>query len=59
MGDVDGPVVAKSVYEALFRSDGEYIDPEMIPYALDAAVRSLRERGIRPTRWAPYVHIGI
>ena len=59
MGDMDGPAVAKSVYEALFRSDGEFIDPEAIPYALDAAVRSLRERCIRPSRWAPYVHIGI
>lgn len=59
MGDLDGPVVAKSVYETLSHSDGEYVDPEMIPYALDAAVRSLRERGIRSNRWAPYVHIGI
>lgn len=59
MGDMDGPAVAKSVYEALFQSDGDLIDPEAIAYALDAAIRSLRERGIRPARWAPYVHIGI
>ena len=59
MGDIDGPVVASSVYEALFHSEGDYIDPEVIPYALDAAVRDLRERGIRPSRWAPYLHIGI
>jgi len=59
MGDIDGPVVAKFVYEALFHGEDEYIDPEVIPYALDAAVGILRERGVRPSRWAPYLHIGV
>lgn len=59
MGDMDGPVVAKRVYEELFRGKEEYLDPDSIPYALDAAVGSLREQRLHPSRWAPYVHFGI
>jgi hypothetical protein len=59
MGDVDGPVVACEVYKALFGGEGEFLDPDDIPYALDAAVSRLREQGLHPSRWAPYVHLGI
>lgn len=59
MDDVDGPVVAKHIYEGLFAGDGKYIDPEAIPRALDAAMHYLRSKGIRPSRWAPYVHLGV
>jgi CHAT domain-containing protein len=58
MGDVDGPQIAKTLYEEMFRGNSEYIDPEVIPYALDAAVQKLRETDPNPSRWAPYVHIG-
>jgi hypothetical protein len=59
MGDVDGPVVAREVYTDLFDGEGEFLDPDAIPYALDAAVTRLRERGLHPSRWAPYIHLGI
>lgn len=59
MDDVDGPIVAKHVYEALFSGKSNYIDLEVVPRALDAALNELRSRGVRPTRWAPYVHLGI
>jgi hypothetical protein len=59
MGDVDGPVVARKVYVELFGGDSEFLEPDDIPYALDAAVSSLRERGLHPSRWAPYVHLGM
>lgn len=59
MGDVDGPAVAKRVYEEIFSSDSEYIDPDAIPYALDTAVAELRQRKLHPSRWAPYIHLGI
>jgi CHAT domain-containing protein len=58
MGDVDGPEIAKTVYEEIFKGDSEYLDPEVIPYALDAAVQKLREKDPNPSRWAPYIHIG-
>jgi CHAT domain-containing protein len=58
MGDVDGPEIAKTVYEEMFKGDSEYLDPEVIPYALDAAVQKLREMDPNPSRWAPYIHIG-
>jgi hypothetical protein len=59
MGDVDGPRVAKSLYEDVFKGDSEYINPDDIAYALDAAVRRLRHEVKDPMRWAPYIHLGI
>jgi hypothetical protein len=56
MDDVDGPFVAERVYREIFR-DGK-LDLNAVPYALDAAVRQLRETGAHPSRWATYVHIG-
>lgn len=59
MSDVDGPVVARRVYAQLFAGDSEFLDPDAIPYALDAAVGQLRAKGLHPSRWAPYVHLGM
>jgi CHAT domain-containing protein len=58
MGDVDGPQIAKKLYEEMFKGDSEYLDPAVIPYALDDAVEKLREIDPNPSRWAPYIHIG-
>lgn len=58
MNDADGPLIAETIYRALLESDGDYLDPEVVPYALDAAVANLRQRGCHLSRWAPYVHIG-
>jgi hypothetical protein len=54
--DDDGPVIARSFYENLFQHD--VIDADTIAYALDDAVRQLRESGVEPERWAPFVHMG-
>jgi hypothetical protein len=59
MEDVDGPRIAKTLYEGVFRGDSEYIDPDDIAYALDAAVRNLGHEVKDPMRWAPYIHLGI
>ena len=59
MGDVDGPKVAKRVYEELYKKDVVTIDLDVIPYALDAAVFELRATGLHPSRWASFVHIGM
>lgn len=59
MGDIDGPIVARRVYEELFRNNSEHLDPDVIPYALDDAVSELRQQGLHVSRWAPYVHIGV
>jgi hypothetical protein len=56
MNDVDGPLVAKHFYEKLFVK--EVITLDAIPYALDYAVETLRESGVRPERWATFIHIG-
>jgi hypothetical protein len=59
MEDVDGPRIAKSLYEDVFKGDLEYVNPDDIAYALDSAVRRLRDEVKDPMRWAPYIHLGI
>ena len=59
MSDVDGPLVAKTIYEELFRSGVDVLDPDSIPYALDDVIRKLRAKGLTASRWAPYVHLGV
>jgi tetratricopeptide (TPR) repeat protein len=58
MLDQDGPVIADIVYSHLFANGGT-------PHARDAAkglqlaVRKLRDQGVPPVRWVPFIHIGI
>jgi hypothetical protein len=59
MADTDGPVIAKTIYEEIFHGESENLEPDTIPYALDAAVEKLRDARVPPVRWAPYVHYGI
>lgn len=59
MDDVDGPRVAKAVYEHMFSGDGEFLDPDAVPYALNVVVKELRTQGLHPSRWATYVHLGL
>jgi hypothetical protein len=59
MEDVDGPAIAESVYKGIFGGDSEYIDPNDVAHALDAAVQQLRRAHPDPSRWALYIHLGI
>lgn len=65
MADADGPKVARVVYEALFKTEDNdattslHIDPDSVAYGLDEAVRQLCEDGVRPERWATFVHYGL
>jgi hypothetical protein len=57
MDDIDGPFMAKRIYGRIFR-DG-FLDLSAVPYAVDEAVRQLRESGAPASRWATYVHFGL
>jgi hypothetical protein len=57
MLDKDGPFIAQTLYNELYKN--ENLDPDIIPYALDAAVRHLQESGQPSERWATYIHIGV
>lgn len=59
IGDIDAPLVAKSVYEYLFSSNDGMIKLDDIPYALDDATQKLRAQGLHPSRWAPFIHLGL
>jgi hypothetical protein len=56
MHDEDGPKVARSFYEALFRR--EVFDLDDVPYALDEAIHVLRMTGVPAQRWALFMHMG-
>jgi hypothetical protein len=56
ISDVDGPKVAKWFYEELLAK--EVVDADSVAYALDSAVGKLRDSGISPDRWAPFIHMG-
>jgi hypothetical protein len=57
MNDVDGPFMAEKIYSRIFK-DG-VLNMGLVPYALDDAVRELRESGAPASRWATYVHFGV
>lgn len=57
MDDADGPEVARVVYREMFKSGT--CNYEAVPYALELAVQQLRDKGIHPSRWATYVHMGL
>jgi hypothetical protein len=56
MGDVDGPLVANTVYQEFFKNKS--LDLAVIPYALDDAAQLLRRQGVPAVRWATFIHIG-
>jgi hypothetical protein len=56
IADDDGPKVAKWFYEELLSN--EVVDADSVAYALDFAVGRLRDSGVSPHRWAPFVHMG-
>jgi hypothetical protein len=56
MGDADGPVIARDVYSELLKND--VLSLADVPYALDLAVRKLRDAGAPPERWATFIHLG-
>jgi hypothetical protein len=54
MEDVDGPRIAKSLYNGIFKGDFGYINPDDIAYALDSAVFRLRHEVKNPMRWVKH-----
>ncbi|EIN06321.1 hypothetical protein PUNSTDRAFT_137098 [Punctularia strigosozonata HHB-11173 SS5] len=59
MEDMDGPIIAKVVYETIFGGESEMINPDDVAYALDTAVQQLRKKNIDPSRWASFIHLGL
>jgi len=59
MNDNDGPLIAGTIYEELFKNPTASLDPGTIPYALDLAIQKLQQNGVHPSRWATYIHVGM
>jgi len=58
INDNDGPAVAAAVYSYVFKK-GKQPNISDTAEALHYAIRTLRERGVPPHRWVPFIHIGI
>lgn len=56
MADVDGPVIAKTFYEELFKTLP--LDASRTAYALHEAVKQLRRQKVGLSRWVPFIHVG-
>jgi hypothetical protein len=54
--DADGPLIPDDVYETLFRE--EVFNLNVVSYALDDAVRGLRENKVEAQRWSVFVPMG-
>jgi hypothetical protein len=66
MNDLDGPKIADTFYECLFKDCDPKSNPPVLPdlnqaaRALYLAVAKLRkEPNISFTRWVPFVHYGL
>jgi hypothetical protein len=57
MDDMDGPFMAKRIYARIFKNG--ILNLDEVPFAVDDAVRQLRESGVAASRWATYVHFGV
>lgn len=62
MADADGPTMADSFYEELFRGSNGNItslpDVHRSARALHTAVKTLRSKGVEFRRWVPFIHLG-
>lgn len=59
MDGADWPEVATAVYKQLFSTNAPELDTSVLPYALDDALRALRNQGAELTRWATYTHTAL
>jgi hypothetical protein len=57
MDDIDGPFMAERIYRRIFIHG--VLNMAAVPYAVDEAIRELRDSGVSASRWATYVHFGI
>ncbi|CEL54382.1 hypothetical protein RSOLAG1IB_07032 [Rhizoctonia solani AG-1 IB] len=59
VADFDGPIVARELYEHMFRDRSQPANSSDAALGLNKAVRKLRKNKVPMHRWVPYIHIGI
>ena len=59
MEDSIGQQLAEVLYGHLLQCPGDYLDPDIIAFALDEATQKLCESHVPASKWAPFVHIGL
>ena len=61
MEDSIGQQLAEVLYGHLLQCSGDYLNPDIIAFALDEATQKLSdsEPTIPASSWAPFVHIGL
>jgi CHAT domain-containing protein len=59
MADVDGPDIADAFYSHIFHNGAGHADLRHAAEALNIATRKLRQKGVSPSRWINFIHIGV
>ncbi|KAG8720686.1 hypothetical protein FRC09_009153 [Ceratobasidium sp. 395] len=59
IGDDDGPIVARTLYQNLFGNPNGVVDSSQAAVGLNKAVRVLRKAKVPMHRWVPFIHIGV
>lgn len=55
--DMDGPVVTKAIYSAIYRTSG--FDGRLVAAALHRIVSRMRAKGTPFERWVPFISLGL
>ncbi|KAF8978062.1 CHAT domain-containing protein [Cyathus striatus] len=58
IADEDGPIVADTFYEHLFKDHPKKPNTEAAAEAIHTAITKLRKRGVGFMRWVPFIHLG-
>lgn len=56
--DTDATAVTEQIYAEAHAQNITDLNYAAFPYALDKAIRSLRNSGVPLTRWIPFIHVG-
>ena len=63
MHDSVGPGIAKTLYQHLYEDPHKSLNPDTVAFALGKAVDEFRTsdqgKGMLPSIWAPFIHIGL
>lgn len=59
IADEDAPKITDRFYKHMCRNHREPINASEAALALHIAVQKLRESGVAPSHWVPFVHYGL
>ncbi|KAF9002692.1 hypothetical protein BDQ17DRAFT_1242964, partial [Cyathus striatus] len=58
IADMDGPIVANTFYEHLFKEDPKKPNMDLAAEAVHLASAELRRQGVDFEHWVPFIYLG-